>query len=52
MLVGETQPTESNEGYGFMLMANSSGDWIDYRGLPGSERWGYCATITITQPVK
>ncbi len=48
MLVGETQSTENSVGHGFLLMANSSGDWINYRGLSGSERWGYCTTITIT----
>ncbi len=41
MLVGETQSTENSKGHGFLLMANSSGSWTDYRGLPGSERWGH-----------
>ncbi len=49
LLVGETrQSPEDSTGRGFLLSADSSGNWVNYRELPGSERWGHHHTITIT----
>ncbi len=49
MLVGDTQATTIKKGHGFLLMANSSGDWIDYRELSESERWGYSPPVRLAK---